>query len=109
MPLAGVGLFLGAALWIVLAEVQADRSRSAEALAEVVEVRKVTWTTQDEESMEVHEGYDITYRYRVAGRVYEGLRTQDETYKPGDAVKVCYNPARPEDHRLRPAGFRCGR
>jgi len=107
--LAGVTLFLAGVVWFVLAEVQADRRRSAEAAAEIVRIQKVSWTTQDEDGMEVHEGYDISYRYRVDGQLYEGARSRDEKYRPGDTMKVCYNPGNPADHRLRPAAHTCGK
>jgi hypothetical protein len=55
---------------------------------------------------------DISYRYIVNGQVYNGETEKDGdmtgTYRNGSRVKVCYNPAQPDESDVFETGHRCG-
>lgn len=107
--LFGALAFLVLVGWFVWDATEAHKRRSAEAEAEVVNITSVKWTETDEDGIEFKEGYDIKYRYRVGGQVYEGFSEKNEDYKAGEIMKVCYDPNNPADHRLSPGHFTCGK
>ncbi len=55
---------------------------------------------------------DITYRYTVNGQVYNGESEKDGDvtgrFRAGSPVKVCYNPAQPDESDVFESGHRCG-
>lgn len=55
---------------------------------------------------------DISYRYTVNGQVYNGETEKDGDvtgrFRAGSPVKVCYNPAQPDESDVFEAGHRCG-
>jgi hypothetical protein len=55
---------------------------------------------------------DISYRYTVNGRVYEGESEKDGdvtgSFRAGSSVKVCYNPAQPDESDVFENNHRCG-
>jgi hypothetical protein len=55
---------------------------------------------------------DITYRYTVNGRAYEGETEKDGdvtgSFRAGSSVKVCYNPAQPDESDVFENNHRCG-
>ncbi len=107
--LLGTLAFLVLAGWLVCDSTKAHKRRSAEAEVEVVNITPVKWTETDEDGIKFKSGYDIKYRYRVGGQAYEGFSERDEDYKPGEIMKVCYDPNNPADHRLRLGHFTCGK
>ena len=55
---------------------------------------------------------DIEYRYTVNGKVYDGVSEKDGdltgSFRSGASVKVCYNPAQPEESDVFENNHRCG-
>jgi len=98
-------LLLGvvAVFWI---GIQTNTRRSAEAAAEVVAAEEVRWWNAADNQME--SGYNLRYRYVVAGATYEAADEDNTWYRPGMAVKVCLAPTDPRDHVLTAADQPCG-
>ncbi len=96
-------LFFAAVVWVID---QNGKRRSAEVPVEIVEVKGIRWYDSSDE--EYKTGYDVFYRYSVNGQVYETTSNHDESYKPGTAYKICYNPKNPRDHEIYQASHRCG-
>ena len=55
---------------------------------------------------------DSTYRYTVNGQVFNGETEKDGdvtgTFRTGSRVKVCYNPAQPDESDVFETSHRCG-
>jgi hypothetical protein len=55
---------------------------------------------------------DISYRYTVNGQIYNGETEKDgdvtASFRTGARVKVCYNPAQPDESDVFESGHRCG-
>lgn len=65
--------------------------------------RKTTKTTYET---------DISYRYTVNGKVYDGETEKDGdvtgSFRVGASVKACYNPAQPDESDVFEGSHRCG-
>jgi len=53
-------------------------------------------------------GWDVNYRYVVAGVGYQATARRPWPNFDAYHAKVCYAPADPRDHWLAPGSYRCG-
>ncbi|HXF83641.1 MAG TPA: DUF3592 domain-containing protein, partial [bacterium] len=106
LVLGFVALLIAGTGYVITIGIQANIRRAAEASAEIIEARRVSWWDAAEGRSE--SGFHLKYRYTYGGQAFEAENEQNTWYRPGIAVKVCLAPADPRDHVLTVADQPCG-
>lgn len=85
---------------------------TAEAPAQVVSVSVDTDRTRTNNRSRTRYKTRISYRYTVNGTTLSGQSTKTDdvksSYENSQSVKVCYEPARPENSEIFTADYKCG-
>lgn len=85
---------------------------TAEAPAQVLSVSVDTDRTRTNNRSRTRYKTRISYRYTVNGTTRDGQTTKTDdvksSYENGRAVKVCYEPAHPENSEIFTADHKCG-
>lgn len=75
-------------------------------------VKRKTSSNKTKKTTKTSVETEVDYRYTVNGKTFDGYSEKDgdvqRDFQNGAQVKVCYNPANPEESDIFAAGTKCG-